>query len=113
MRDYEGHGKRPATQVGSNFHQRSTLQISANPKKWGLNQAKTGEGSGFVGLCAVDVQRTWQLKRRVAVAVRIFPSNGIFRPASSKNELSDVPDAGDLLAIEGRHGAPDRLDWQR
>jgi hypothetical protein len=58
MRYYKGHGKRPATKVGENFHQRSTLQISANPKKRGLNHAKTGEGSGFVGLCAVDVQRT-------------------------------------------------------
>src|SRR6266404_2899633 len=76
MRYYEGHGKRPTTKVGENFHQRSTLQVSANPKKWGLNQAKTGEGSGFVGLCAVDVQRTWQLKCRVAVAVLIFPSIG-------------------------------------
>src|SRR6202011_2618209 len=39
-------------------------------------QAKAGEGSGFVGLRAVDVQRTWQLECRVAVAVRIFPSIG-------------------------------------
>jgi hypothetical protein len=30
--------------------------------------------SGFVGLHAVDLQRTWQLKPRVAVAVRILPS---------------------------------------
>src|ERR1700733_5160110 len=76
MRDYEGHGKRPATKIGENFHQRSTLQVSANPKKWGLNQTKTGEGGGFVGLCAVDVQRTWQLKWRVTFTVRVFPSKG-------------------------------------
>src|SRR5258708_26543104 len=76
MRYYKGHGKRPTTKVGENFHQRSTLQVSANPKKWGLNQAKTGEGSGFVGLCAVDVQRTWQLKCRVSFDVRVFPSKG-------------------------------------
>src|SRR3984893_13997943 len=76
MRYHEGRGKGPATKVGQNFHQRSALQVSANPKKWGLNQAKTGEGSGFVGLCAVDVQRTWQLKCRVTFAVRIFPSIG-------------------------------------
>src|SRR5258708_20243786 len=76
MRYYKGHGKRPTTKVGENFHQRSALQVSANPKKWGLNQAKTREGSGFVGLCAVDVQRTWQLKCPVTFAVRVFPSKG-------------------------------------
>ena len=72
----EGYGERPATKIGYDLHKRSTLQISANPQEWRLNQAKAGEGSGFVGLRAVDVQRTWQLKRRVAVAVRIFPSMG-------------------------------------
>src|ERR1700730_19398355 len=76
MRYHEGRGKGPATKVGQNFHQHSTLQVSANPKKWGLNQAKAGEGRGFVGLCAVDVQRTWQLKCRVTFAVRIFPLEG-------------------------------------
>ena len=74
MRYDEGHGERPATRTGYDLHKRSTLQVSANPQEWRLNQAKAGEGSGFVGLRAVDVQRTWQLKRRVAVAVRIFPS---------------------------------------
>src|ERR1700734_2618087 len=72
----EGHRERPATKVGYDLHKRSTLQVSANPREWRLNQAKAGEGSGFVGLRAVDVQRAWQLKRRVAVAVRIFPSVG-------------------------------------
>ena len=76
MRYYQGHGKRLAAKVRQNFNQRSTRQVLANPKKWSLNQAKTGEGSGFVGLCAVDVQRTWQLKCRVTFAVRIFPSIG-------------------------------------
>ena len=41
------------------------------------------------------------------------PSQWALRPASSKNELSDVPGAGDPPAIEGRHGAPDRRDWRR
>src|ERR1700732_4158098 len=72
----EGHGERPATKIGYDLHKRSTLQVSANPPEWRLNQAKAGEGSSFVGLRAVDVQRTWQIKRRVAVAVRIFPSIG-------------------------------------
>ena len=76
MCDDEGHGERPATKIGYDLHKRSTLQVSANPQQWRLNQAKAGEGGGFVGLRAVDVQRTWQLKRRVAVAVRIFPSIG-------------------------------------
>src|SRR5579863_9176896 len=72
----EGYGERPATKIGHDLHKRSTLQVSANPQEWRLNQAKAGEGSRFVGLRAVDVERTRQLKRRVAVAVRIFPSNG-------------------------------------
>ena len=72
----EGHGERPATKIGYDLHKRSTLQVSANPQEWRLNQAKAGEGSGFAGFRAVDVQRAWQLKRRVAVAVRIFPSIG-------------------------------------
>ena len=55
MRYDEGHGKGPATIVGQNFHQRSTFQVSANPQEWRLNQAKADEGSGFVGLRAVDV----------------------------------------------------------
>ena len=52
MRYYQGHGKGPATEVGQNFHQRTTVQVSTNPKNWGLNQPKTGEGRGLVGLCA-------------------------------------------------------------
>ncbi|MGA7806256.1 hypothetical protein [Bradyrhizobium sp.] len=56
--------------------QRTNLQVAANPQEWRLNQAKAGEGSGFVGLRAVDVERARQLKRRVAVAVRMFPSIG-------------------------------------
>jgi hypothetical protein len=51
----EGHGERPATKIGYDLHQRSTLKVSANPQEWRLNQAKAGEGSGFVGLRAVDV----------------------------------------------------------
>jgi hypothetical protein len=51
----EGHRERPATRVGHNLHQRSTLQVSANPQEWRLNQAEAGEGSGFVALRVVDV----------------------------------------------------------
>jgi hypothetical protein len=51
----EGHGERPATKIGHDLDKRSTLQVSANPQKWRLNQAKAGEGGGFVGLRAVDV----------------------------------------------------------
>ena len=51
----EGHGERPATKIGYDLHKRSTFQVSANPQEWRLNQAKAGEGSGFVGLRAVDV----------------------------------------------------------
>src|SRR5579859_3792365 len=72
----EGYGKRSAANIGHDLHKRSTLQISADPQERRLNQAKASEGRRFVGLCAVDVQRTWQLKRGVAVAVRIFPSRG-------------------------------------
>jgi hypothetical protein len=32
---------------GKFFHQRSILQVSANPKNWCLNHAKTGKGRGF------------------------------------------------------------------
>src|SRR3984957_18184372 len=55
MCDDEGHGERPPTKIGYDLHKPSTLQISANPQEWRLNQAKAGEGSGFVGLRAVDV----------------------------------------------------------
>ena len=55
MGDDEGHGERPATKIGYDLHKRSTLQVSANPQEWRLNQAKAGEGSGFVSLRAVDV----------------------------------------------------------
>src|ERR1700722_6855915 len=72
----EGYGERPATKIGYDLYKRSTVQISPNPQERRLNQAKPGEGGGFVGLRAVDVQCAWQLKRRIAVAVRIFPSNG-------------------------------------
>ena len=65
MGDDEGHGERPAAKIRYDLHKRSTLQVSANPQEWRLNQAKAGEGSRFVGLRAVDVERTRQLKRRV------------------------------------------------
>jgi hypothetical protein len=55
MCDDEGHGERPATKIGYDLDKRSTLQVSADPQEWRLNQAKAGEGSGFVGLRAVDV----------------------------------------------------------
>ena len=55
MRYYQGHGERPATKIGYDLHKRSTLQVSANPQQWRLNQAKAGEGSGFVGRRAVDM----------------------------------------------------------
>jgi hypothetical protein len=77
MRYYQGPGKRPAAKVGQNFDQRSTRQVSANSKKWSLNQAETGEGSGFVGLHAIDVQRTWQLK------CRAFHVSPVLRPAGA------------------------------
>ena len=51
----EGHGERPATKIGYDLHKRSTLSVSANPQEWRLNHAEAGEGSGFVGLRAVDV----------------------------------------------------------
>ena len=51
----EGHGERPATKIGHDLHKRSIFQVSANPQEWRLNQAKAGEGSGFVGLRAIDV----------------------------------------------------------
>ncbi len=52
----EGHWERRATEkIGYDLHKRSTLQVSANPQEWRLNQAKAGEGSGFVGLRAVDL----------------------------------------------------------
>ena len=51
----ERHGERPATKIGYDLHKRSGLQVSANPQEWRLNQAKAGEGSGFVSLRAVDV----------------------------------------------------------
>ena len=41
---------------------RSTLQVTANRQQGCLDQAKAGDASGFVGLNAVDVQRTWQLQ---------------------------------------------------
>jgi hypothetical protein len=43
---------------------------NANRQQWCLNQAEAGDTGGIVGLHAVDVQRTGQLKPRVAVAVR-------------------------------------------
>ena len=51
----ERHGKRSATRIGYDLHKRSTLQVSADPQEWRLDQAKAGKGSGFVGLRAVDV----------------------------------------------------------
>lgn len=51
----ERHGECPATKIGYDLHKRSTLQVSANPQERHLNQAQSGEGSGFVGLRAVDV----------------------------------------------------------
>ena len=53
MRHDEGDGERPATRIGYDLHQRSTLQVSANPQEWRLNQAEAGEGSGFVALRVV------------------------------------------------------------
>ncbi len=50
MRHDERHGERPATKIGEDLHKRSTLQVSANPHEWRLDQAKAGEGGGFVGL---------------------------------------------------------------
>jgi len=55
MRHDEGHGERPATKIGYDLDKRSTLQVSANPQEWRLNQAKASERSGFVGLRTVDV----------------------------------------------------------
>ena len=74
MRYYQGDVERLAPKIRKEFYQRSTLQVTANRQQWCLNQAKAGDTSGFVGLHAVDVQRTSQLKPRVAVAMRIFPS---------------------------------------
>src|SRR5271154_6329070 len=51
----EGDGERPATKIGYDLHKRSNLQVSAMPQERRLNQAKAGEGGGFVGLRAVDV----------------------------------------------------------
>ena len=51
----QGHVERPATKIGYDLHKRSTLQVSANPQEGRLDQAKAGEGSGFVGLRAVHV----------------------------------------------------------
>jgi hypothetical protein len=51
----QGHGERPATNIGHDLHKRSTLYVFANPREWRLNQANAGERSGFVGPRAVDV----------------------------------------------------------
>src|ERR1700733_14395870 len=40
------------------------------------------------------------------------PIHRVLRRASLRNELLDVSDAADLLAIEGRHSAPGRQDWR-
>src|ERR1700733_6864913 len=76
MRHYQGDIERLAPKVWKKLDQRATLQVTANAQQWCLNQAKAGDTSGFVGLHAVDAQRTWQLKPRVAVAVRILPAIG-------------------------------------
>src|ERR1700677_1725134 len=76
MRYYKGDVEGPVPKLWKNLYQRAPLQVPANPQQWCLNQAKAGDTSGFVGLHAVDVQRTSQLKPRVAVAVRILPSIG-------------------------------------
>ncbi len=55
MCHHEGHGERPAAKIGQDLHKRATLQVSANPQEWRLNQAKAREGSGFVGLRAIEV----------------------------------------------------------
>ena len=41
--------------IGYDLHKRSTFQVSTNPQERRLNQAKAGEGSGFVGRRAVDM----------------------------------------------------------
>ena len=76
MRYDQGDVERLVLKIRQKLYQRSTLQVTPNPQQWCLNEAQAGDTSGFVGLHAVDVQRTWQLKPRVAVAVRILPSIG-------------------------------------
>ncbi len=73
MRYYQGYVEWLVLKVGQKLNQRSTLQVPPYRQQWRLNQAKAGETSGFVGLHAVDVQRTPQLKPRVAVAMRVLP----------------------------------------
>lgn len=51
----KGHRERPATKIGQDLHQRSALQIGADPQERRLNQAQAGKGGSFVGLRAVDV----------------------------------------------------------
>ena len=50
----EGHGERPATKIGYDLHKRSTLSIGQSPRV-APESGQGGEGSGFVGLRAVDV----------------------------------------------------------
>jgi hypothetical protein len=45
MRHDEGHSERPTTKIGHNLHQRSALEVSANPQEWRLNQAKAGKAA--------------------------------------------------------------------
>jgi hypothetical protein len=89
----EGRGESPTPKFGYDFHKCSTFKVLANPQERRLNQAKAGEGGSVVGLRAVDVQRTWQLKRRVAVAVRVFPSIGFCVRIPTKS-----PSDSDLIA---------------
>ena len=76
MRYYQGDVERLVLKFWQQLYQRSSLKVTANRQQGCLNQAKAGDSSGFVGLHAVDVQRTSQLKPRVAVAVRVLPSMG-------------------------------------
>jgi hypothetical protein len=97
MRYYQGDVERLVPKIWKKLYQRATLQVTANPQHGCLNQAKAGDTSGFVGLHAVDVQRTWQLKPRWRRADT--PIRRVLRRAYVRNGLPDVSDAEDLLAI--------------
>ena len=65
MRYYQGDVERLVPKIWQKLYQRSTLQVTTNRQQWSLNQAKAGDTCGFVGLHAVDVQRTSQLKPKM------------------------------------------------
>ncbi|WP_404925015.1 TMEM175 family protein [Mesorhizobium sp. ORM16] len=52
----EGHGDRPATQIGHDLHQRSTLQVLANPQEWRLNQAKAGDVAVLITVLVLELR---------------------------------------------------------